>query len=64
MTYTYECPSCKERTDVVRSIVEQPVSPLCFASGCDGVVMERVIDVPSFILKGSGWARDGYSGKK
>lgn len=29
-----------------------------------GEKMKRIISASSFILKGSGWARDGYAGKK
>lgn len=61
-TYDFECPKCMGRTEVVRSITQSgSIGPLCFVQGCDGLQMERVIGATSFVLKGTGWARDGYS---
>ena len=58
--YEYECPNCKRREEVTRKITDAEIKPNCSQRGC-GEVMERVISAStSFILKGSGWAKDGY----
>jgi predicted nucleic acid-binding Zn ribbon protein len=65
-TYTFKCPEHSVSVDIIVSIGEfetireQKRAPLC---GC-GKVMEPVIQLTSFVLRGSGWARDGYSGGK
>lgn len=32
----------------------------CYADNCNGELMYRMISTTSFVLNGSGWARDGY----
>ena len=59
--YQYECPKCGLSVELVQSFKEKK-APLCMEVGCDGnQEMETVIGKTSFILKGSSWARDGYS---
>lgn len=59
-TYVYECPKCHKSTELIQSFKEKK-APLCMEPGCDGQIeMESIISSTSFILKGSGWARDGY----
>lgn len=61
-SYLYECPKCGQNIELVQSIREK-CAPVCVASGCDGhIIMETVIQKSSFVLKGSRWAHDGYSG--
>ena len=62
-TYEYRCPKCDARVELFQSISER-IAPNCFGDGCDLVVMETVIGSTTFVLHGSGWARDGYAGKK
>lgn len=58
--YEYQCSSCNVRSEVTRGIKEEEVVPRC--STCDDhPKMVRVITTTSFILKGKGWAKDGYS---
>lgn len=69
-TYTYRCSSCAEEKEIVRKITDPAIAPVCDncvdpatadEDGCGtGLVMERIITTTSFILKGSGWAKDGY----
>lgn len=57
--YVYECPNCKHRLEMLtmaRDPDDAPYCPSCKARPN----MERVISPSTFILKGSGWAKDGY----
>lgn len=56
MPWTYRCHSCELDFEVWRR-----VDPACPGCGSDSDV-GRVPDPVNFILKGSGWAVDGYSG--
>lgn len=60
--YEYECKSCGGKKEVTRGIKDQEVKPKCpncFELG--NPEMERVISSgTSFVLKGGGWAKDGY----
>ena len=61
-TYVYECPKCSRRTELEQPMINR-IRPICCEEGCN-VEMETVIGSTSFVLKGAGWARDGYSGGK
>lgn len=61
-TYEYECPKCNKRIELVQSMKDR-IAPLCTNDNCC-IEMVQVISVSNFILKGSGWANDGYSGTK
>ncbi len=60
--YEYQCRSCGHRVDRLQSHDDPP--PVC--STCDEKMpdetpfMDRLISRSSFVLKGSGWAKDGY----
>lgn len=60
-TYVYECPKCHKQLELVQSIRDRK-HPVCVEEGCNAVEMDSIIQAGSFVLKGSGWARDGYSG--
>ena len=55
-TYDYECRECHEGLTVVRKITDQSaqVCPKC------GKPMVRLLGKPLFVLRGAGWAKDGY----
>ncbi len=55
-TYDYEC-NGGHRFEVSQNIKDKPV-PKCLQCGRK---CRRLISGGSFILKGSGWAKDGYS---
>jgi len=57
--YEYRCPKCKKIVELQQSIKEK-VAPLCCEEDCN-IEMEPLISMTSFALKGSGWAKDGYS---
>ena len=46
--YTKEC--------ILKLDEQEPVCDVC------GLRMKRAMSAPAFILKGRGWANDGYSG--
>ena len=50
------CPKPYERTVVINELTGEPQSP---ALPCGGE-SKRVISKTSFVLKGGGWAKDGY----
>ena len=62
--YDYECDSCQAHWEELQSIHATPVT-LCPTCGAERAV--RVMSggnasgTPGFELKGSGWARDGYT---
>jgi len=62
-TYVYECSNCKQRIELVQKITEK-TAPLCMDERCSLREMDTVIVPFTFVLKGSGWAKDGYSGGK
>ena len=57
--YEYTCPSCGGKVEALKHIGDE--APRC--EHC-GKLLEKVISSSSFILKGQGWAKDGYSSKK
>ncbi|MBI4448039.1 zinc ribbon domain-containing protein [Candidatus Woesearchaeota archaeon] len=61
-TYVYECKKCGETFEVVQKISDNKLAN-CLKEECGGV-LERLICPTTFILKGDGWYKDGYSGKK
>lgn len=60
--YTYECPKCHKQVDLEQKISAKQ-APLCFEEGCDTETFQ-VIGKSSFVLKGGGWAKDGYGSKR
>ena len=51
------CPAPYERTVAINSLTGEPLSEV--SNTCDGQC-KRLISRTSFILKGGGWAKDGY----
>jgi putative FmdB family regulatory protein len=59
MIYVYECKPCEKQIEIMAPIQhDKPVCDECKQE------MDKKICATSFILKGSGWYRDGYSSKK
>lgn len=58
-TYTYRCPTCETVIEVVQKISEKK-APECDSEGCEKRPMDTLIQQGNFLLKGQGWARDGY----
>lgn len=54
--YEYACESCGERFDKLMSLNDPaPPCPSCGASE-----VRKLVTSASFVLKGSGWYKDGY----
>jgi|WetSurSiteA1Bulk_404760.scaffolds.fasta_scaffold00002_36 putative FmdB family regulatory protein len=54
--YEYECKNCGV-FEIEQKITDPPISK---CSVCKGRV-NKIMSVSTFILKGSGWFKDGYS---
>lgn len=55
----FKCDPCGTTKEVIRSLEtmsEVEICPIC------GDTMGKVISSGSFVLKGKGWAKDGYKG--
>lgn len=62
MTYTYECKGCNVTFDYEQKISDAPIKR-CVQCGSKRI--RRLITSGNFVLKGTGWYRDGYThGKK
>jgi putative FmdB family regulatory protein len=59
-TYQYKCVACNYEFEKEQRITDDPESN---CSKCKKKTAKRQIAGSSFILAGSGWYRDGYSGK-
>jgi len=64
-TYIYECPNCKGTREIQCSVDERDsVVQICAHGRHPNLTfwtMVRIIAPTSFILRGPGWAKDGYS---
>ena len=58
-TYEYECAKCKSQFEYEQRITEEPLKR-CIK--CGSTKVRRLITQGNFILKGSGWYSDLYSG--
>ena len=58
--YEYECSKGHRFEQIER--LDAPKTRRCVVVGCDAWA-KRVLSLGSFILKGLGWAKDGYSKK-
>lgn len=59
-TYEYVCKHCEHEWEVFQSINEKPVKE-CPKCGKPKAKRQISKQAGGFILKGSGWANDGYS---
>jgi len=55
--YTYECSRCNDVFETTQGINDKPLKR---HKDCGGN-LQRIISNTSFVLKGSGWFKDGYS---
>ncbi len=59
MIYEYSCKSCSHSWEEEQSIKDEPIE---FCPSCNKKSAKRQISGSvNFILKGSGWYKDGYS---
>lgn len=59
--YTYMCTKCKKIIEQNRNIYNRDNYKKCF---CKKGQLKRMIDLSNFMLKGSGWSKDGYTKTK
>ncbi len=57
--YDYKCLHCDYRCELDHSV--EQINSLFFCPKCDSPLKREIQAVP-FILKGRGWAKDGYGG--
>jgi len=55
--YEYECSYCNFKMKKFQKITDKPKKKCPF---CKGNSLVKLISKSTFILKGEGWARDGY----
>lgn len=61
--YEWACPRCSVRKETIQK--HRDSAPSCQSCSLDAggpVEMKRQISRSSFVLKGNGWASDGYEG--
>ncbi len=59
--YEYRCDACESTFEVMARITEAPPES---CESCGNGPVHKLISQTSFVLKGSGWASDGYSSAK
>lgn len=70
-TYEYECKICGTIVEAWQEIKDPPLENMEHFAEEDGAVvafcfgpLKKLISKSSFSLKGGGWAKDGYQGKR
>lgn len=58
--YEYRCRECTEEFEVMQKISDRPLRK---CRSCGGR-LDKLLSQTAFVLRGSGWYSDGYSGKK
>jgi len=56
--YEYECGSCGERFEVVQKFSDPSIAE---CNLCHGTNVRKVLSIPAFVLKGSGWYVTDYA---
>lgn len=59
-TYSFYCETCKKGSEEFHSIKNAPDFITC--DGCGNKAQRQVSTGEAFHLKGTNWARDGYTG--
>ena len=63
MVYEYRCKVCGCDVEIKQGILEDPVRVL-YCPFCERIKpVKRLISRSSFVLRGKGWAKDGYANK-
>ena len=57
--YRYKCKDCENYVELRQKMSERKVPDSCESCGSSNMV--QAITVPMFVLKGRGWAKDGYN---
>ena len=61
--YEFFCPKCNKQLELIQNKFSDP-HPTCSCVEDNPVTMVKKLSKNSFILKGHGWYRDGYSSAK
>lgn len=56
--YLYRCSSCSAAVELRQKMSERKAPDVC--AECGAPEMAQVISAPMFVLRGPGWASDGY----
>lgn len=57
MIYEYKCKKCEREFEEIQQMSDPPLQ-MC--EKCGGEVGRLISGAPVFILKGTGWYKDGY----
>lgn len=57
MIYEYKCKKCEREFEEVQCLSDPAIQ---HCEKCGGEVNRLISGAPAFILKGSGWYKDGY----
>jgi putative FmdB family regulatory protein len=57
MIYTYKCEKCEREFDEEQRLSDPPLTQ---CDKCSGALSKIIPSAPTFVLKGSGWSKDGY----
>jgi len=60
--YEYRCQKCGKSVELLRKFEEKEAEVICSDDLCKGEA-RSVLSRSSFVLKGGGWASDGYSSR-
>jgi len=66
LVYEYECIVCGHTVNVEQSMEDVERNVYCQACkevGVEALMRRKITGGSGFILRGGGWARDGYGGK-
>jgi len=58
--YEYQCEKCEDAFEAIQKFSDEPLTE---CKECGGK-LKKLISSGSFHLKGRGWAKDGYTGRK
>jgi putative FmdB family regulatory protein len=57
--YEYGCDACGKTLEIQQKLAD---APLVTCPECGKNALRKIISATSFVLKGGGWYKDGYSG--
>jgi len=60
--YVYECEECKVTIEELQKFSDDALTD-CEECGSENS-LHRMVEVSSFVLKGGGWYKDGYTKKE
>jgi putative FmdB family regulatory protein len=64
MIYEYHCEACDKVIDIEMSLKVMQSNPEILCPDCAQKMHRQISSNCTFMLKGEGWAKDGYSSSK